>query len=102
MFQHFSLILLPVLILTVQARPNSKIVGGDNAQAGDAPFQVGLFHTLSGDIFCSGAILDANTVLTAASCCDSLSPSDVELAYGSLKQGQGYVRLTRSKLSTIT
>ena len=50
----------------------TKIVGGTNANAGDAPWQVALSTRSGSDIFqsqfCGGTLINANWVLTAAHC----------------------------------
>lgn len=50
----------------------TKIVGGTNANAGDAPWQVALTSGTGSNIFqaqfCGGTLINSNWVLTAAHC----------------------------------
>jgi len=59
----------------------TKIVGGTNANAGDAPWQVALSTRSGSDIFqsqfCGGTLINANWVLTAAHCTEGQSPGDI-------------------------
>ena len=50
----------------------TKIVGGTNANAGDAPWQVALTPRTSSNlymaVFCGGTLINSDWVLTAAHC----------------------------------
>jgi trypsin len=60
---------------------DNKIVGGHDAQAKDAPFQVAMLN--KGRQICGGSILDENTVMTAAHCCTGGAHS-LTVGYGSV------------------
>lgn len=50
---------------------NGKIVGGENADITDAPYQVALLYGRPGGSYsqsCGGSIMSANVVITAAHC----------------------------------
>lgn len=51
--------------------PESRIIGGNLASAGQFPYQVALsISNSAGSWFCGGSIIDANWILTAAHCTD--------------------------------
>jgi trypsin len=76
---------LQVMALAV-AGPASAIVGGSDASAGDIPWIVSLSTSSH---FCGGAILNNNTVLTAASCVDGVPAPNLRLRYGSRRHASG-------------
>lgn len=61
----------------------AMIVGGTAAAAGEFPFIVSV-QTSSGSHFCGGALLNANTVITAAHCAEGQSASRVRVRAGTL------------------
>ena len=65
---------------------STKILGGIEAKPGDWPWMVALLRADRKDIFnaqyCSGVLIDATWVLTAAHCVVDRSTSAVELAVG--------------------
>jgi secreted trypsin-like serine protease len=73
---------------------SEKIVGGDLAESGDAPFQVAMFKEFLAHflLMCGGAILDPITVLTAAHCCAGQRAEKTYIGYGSLN-------VTKSKVT---
>lgn len=66
----------------------NRIIGGVTAQKGDFPYAVSLQLSRQAKHFCTGSLLDAKTVLTAAHCVDlsayGLGASDVVVRAGSL------------------
>lgn len=61
---------------------NINVVGGDKAELGEVPFIVSLSD--SQGHFCGGALLDAETVLTAAHCSVDTNAADVKVRAGTL------------------
>lgn len=58
-----------------------NIVGGTAAAAGEFPYIISL-QTSSGSHFCGGALLNANTVITAAHCAEGQSASRLRIRAG--------------------
>lgn len=81
-------LLLAAVLLTVAVRaaPEApEIVGGQEADPGEWPWQVALVR--KGDSpfngqFCGGSIIDRNWVLTAAHCVDTSAPGDLDIIAG--------------------
>lgn len=59
------------------------IVGGTAAAAGEFPYIISL-QTSTGSHFCGGALLDADTVITAAHCAEGRSASSLRVRAGTL------------------
>lgn len=63
-----------------------KIVGGDEAEEDENPFQVALLLSESPDNaaaqFCGGTLVSANMVVTAAHCSDFITAGDVQVLAG--------------------
>ena len=78
--QHLSVIAACKPCTTGQRNFNSsKIVNGENANLGDAPWQVALTLTKSGlGQFCGGTLINENWVLTAAHCTDACTGTPVK------------------------
>ena len=75
----------PLLDLEPQLDWDERIVGGSNAQQGQAPYQVSLragnqpsFH------FCGGSIISSSWILCAAHCTTGKAPSQVLIVVGSV------------------
>merc|ERR1712055_834509 len=59
-----------------------KIVGGEDARRGEFPWQVMLTWGLGGSLMCGGSLLSDRMVVTAAHCCDQMTPSDFGVVVG--------------------
>lgn len=61
-----------------------KIVGGQQADHGEYPWQVSLQRSSWGSYshFCGGSILDATTIITAAHCIEGVSASSLQVVAG--------------------
>ncbi len=89
-----ALLLALVLCATVvMAQDNAaspddggRIVGGQEADPGEWPWQVALVNGTTTDLyngqFCGGAIIDREWVLTAAHCVDTSAPGDLDIVAG--------------------
>ena len=73
--------------LPVVDEPEDKIVGGEEVDISDRPFQVVFLY--NNRLRCGGAWLGGNAVLTAAHCCDGVSASSVSVRVGSSKHASG-------------
>jgi trypsin len=60
----------------------TRIIGGEDAELGDFPYVVSLQD--NGRHFCTGSLIDAKTVLTAAHCVEGIDPSTDTVRAGSL------------------
>ncbi|XP_023335887.1 anionic trypsin-2 isoform X2 [Eurytemora carolleeae] len=61
----------------------NRIVGGEEAEVGEFPWQVSLRNFLSGiSHFCGGTIIHPSWILTAAHCLDGLTPIQYEVVAG--------------------
>jgi len=69
---------------------DERIIGGYEVKPNSIPFQVS-FQTSGSFHFCGGSVFDANTIITAAHCCDGQSASRVKIIAGehSLKKNDG-------------
>ncbi|KAG5277729.1 hypothetical protein AALO_G00090750 [Alosa alosa] len=68
---------------------NTRIVGGQDAPAGNWPWQASLHFVLSGvlsSLLCGGSLINDQWVLSAASCFSSVSSSDLEMYLGRQNQ----------------
>ena len=76
-----SAALNPLNPLTGLDQP-TRIIGGEDAELGDFPYVVSL--QADGRHFCTGSLIDAKTVLTAAHCIAGFDPSSHTVRAGSL------------------
>jgi len=60
-----------------------RIVGGEDASPGEFPWQVELTWGVGGSLLCGGSLVTDSMVITAAHCCDSMSPGDLGVVVGS-------------------
>ncbi|XP_017967188.2 chymotrypsin-2 [Drosophila navojoa] len=86
---QYKLWLLPLSFLVVLLLPRSvdPIVGGQNAAAGDAPYQISL-QTLAGSHLCGGAIISASWILTAGHCVSGWPADRLRVAMGSTRYSE--------------
>ncbi|WP_405015725.1 serine protease [Kitasatospora sp. NBC_00070] len=73
-------------IALTAATPAGAVVGGSDATAGAAPFQVSIKTTSHA---CGGVILDRDTVLTSAECVAGMSAASFRVRSGSLRHASG-------------
>uniref|UniRef100_A0A1A9X3Z8 Peptidase S1 domain-containing protein n=1 Tax=Glossina brevipalpis TaxID=37001 RepID=A0A1A9X3Z8_9MUSC len=80
----YLFVLIAGAIVTAKTSRSSRkrIVGGSKAEDGLAPYQVSLQYGWDSDHFCSGAIIGAEWILTAAHCVAFLQPHDVVVETG--------------------
>merc|ERR1712050_672229 len=71
---------------TPLSRGGGRIVGGTEAYAGEFPHQIALLRGgVGGSLMCGGSLVAADTVVTAAHCCDGQSASRLGVRVGSHK-----------------
>jgi trypsin len=81
-----TLLTLPLCYARPTSDPtggNGRIVGGQDALAGEIPYIVALELRQNSCLTCGGILLDANTVLTAAHC-SKYRPESLQVRAGSL------------------
>jgi secreted trypsin-like serine protease len=87
-FAHLSLILVCLFLFTCVALAQPRgpdIVGGQDADPGEWPWQVALVQRGAGPYdgqFCGGTLIARDWVLTAAHCVDFLAPAEYEIVAG--------------------
>lgn len=77
----------------------SRIIGGEDAEEGQFPYQVSLRHSNNGKILCGGGIISNRFILTAAHCAEGQSPSTIYAVAGALHLDQGGVKLDLDKVT---
>lgn len=87
--KHGILLTLLLLVTTVtlsngldKTPSESRIIGGQTAEDGLAPYQVSL-QTIPGSHLCGGAIIDSEWIITAAHCVTGWPPQFIRVAVGS-------------------
>ena len=60
----------------------NRIVGGSEVTPNSIPYQISLQLYLGDQHFCGGVIIDPDSVLTAATCCDGRVPDDLRVNAG--------------------
>ncbi|WP_438489643.1 serine protease [Streptomyces sp. S186] len=85
----------PATAVTGRAAPQTRIVGGRDADVREVPWQVSL--RTDGEHICGGAIIRADAVVTAAHCTAGMPPASLSVRAGSSVRGAGgqVVRVTR-------
>ena len=78
-----KMVLFVSLFFTNILSAQQKIVGGQDADIKDYPWQVALTSSPSGSGFCGGSIIGDSWVLTAAHCVNGTSPSNLYIRVGS-------------------
>lgn len=82
---------LTSVIASLLGEDDTRIVGGDDAEPGQYPWQAGIWYTdVSGEQtekpFCGGTLLTPNVVVTAAHCFpDNTDPASHQVRLGDLK-----------------
>merc|ERR1712038_91789 len=61
---------------------NEKIVGGDEVIPHSIPHQVSLQYKFIDFHFCGGSVVNSDTIMTAAHCCDGQSASELKVVAG--------------------
>lgn len=82
----FIALCLPLVgVALAQQADDGRIVGGQEADPGEWPWQVAIVQrgadTYNGQ-FCGGSLISRDWVLTAAHCAGSLTPDDIDVAAG--------------------
>merc|ERR1712156_612140 len=73
--------------LDVVDEPEDKIVGGEEVDISERPFQIVFLYY--GSLRCGGAWMGGKNILTAAHCCDGVSASSVSVRIGSSRHASG-------------
>ncbi|XP_040571316.1 trypsin-1 [Lepeophtheirus salmonis] len=90
MILHITCMLLALSLKTegqrrkkkdIMFQGDGKIVGGNAVKPNSIPYQIS-FQLKSGFHFCGGSIIDKDTVLTAAHCCQNFEPEEVQIVAG--------------------
>lgn len=83
-----NLIILAVCMAIARAEVEPRIIGGQNAEDGQFPYQVSLRTKLSNKHFCGGSIISSRFILTAAHCSEGITskPLFVFAAIGSVRR----------------
>merc|ERR1712038_951827 len=74
----------PAIIPPGNSRPEGRIVGGEDADPGEFPWQVSLrtFNHLPSSHFCGGSVVAEEWVVTAGHCCAGQVPLTLHVTAG--------------------
>lgn len=75
-----------------------RIVGGDLAAPGDAPYQISMRYKPRDFHFCGGSIIDTRWILTAAHCVTDFKADEIEIVTGSMSLVSGGDRYAVEKI----
>ncbi|XP_044267280.1 brachyurin-like [Tribolium madens] len=91
----FALSILTILSSPVSSKIGGRIIGGNDARAGEFPFAAGIYiHTSSGQYFCAGALLSHEWILTGAQCVDGALRFTIVLGSNNLQDANDSNRIT--------
>lgn len=68
-----GLLFLTLCVLYATADFNTRVIGGEDAKAGQFPYQISLRNRLGNSHFCGGSILNSRFLLTAAHCTQGIN-----------------------------
>merc|ERR1712018_232179 len=79
-------VVLAAFVVCINAAPKPlAIVGGEDAEDGEFPWQVQLRSSDdSGSLFCGGSVLNEDWVITAAHCCVGTHPLGFHVVAGGI------------------
>merc|ERR1712183_853321 len=64
------------------AQRATKIVGGQETEVNEWPWQIGMVWSGSSSVFCGGTVISDEWILTAAHCTDGTNPADIQVLLG--------------------
>lgn len=78
-----------------------RVVGGEDAEEGQFPYQVSLRQKMMNNHFCGGSIISSRFLLTAAHCADGAlgSPQNVYAVVGTLYRTKGGITVELEKIT---
>merc|ERR1719447_2385570 len=64
------------------AKRVTKIVGGQETEVNEWPWQIGMVWSGSSSVFCGATVISDEWILTAAHCTDGTNPADIQVLLG--------------------